>query len=109
MVGINDYQEFSRLSGPINDVTALAELLQRDYDFSADDVRVLTDADASPQAVLEALEEVAVTADENARVLFFFAGHGATRRLPSRGEEGYLETTESKPGQRATLLRINDI
>ena len=58
-VGINDYPyDGSDLNGCVNDALAWAELLVDQYDFSKSDVRVITDSEATKQAVLDGIKQL---------------------------------------------------
>ena len=61
----------------------MAQILVERYGFEQEDVRLLLDADATQDAVAEALEEWACNPDrvgEEDLFLLFYAGHGMTRQ-----------------------------
>lgn len=89
VVGINSYVDLSCLSGAANDAKAIAQLLQKEFRFPEDHVFLILDNDATQTAIREQLEMLCQQTRRNDRVIFFFAGHGATRRTPNETEIGY--------------------
>ena len=75
LVGINKYRKYPLL-GCVNDVAAMKDLLVELYDFSEDNIRVLTDRDATTKAVVENLGWLAQGGSEPAVRVFHYAGHG---------------------------------
>ena len=84
-IGIADYQHFtpdgppgkSDLSGPTNDVERMRKSLERWNFAGAEDVRVLTNAQASRQGIADGFRWLASRAtDTSDVVVIFFSGHG---------------------------------
>ncbi|MDR7270780.1 peptidoglycan/xylan/chitin deacetylase (PgdA/CDA1 family)/uncharacterized caspase-like protein [Pelomonas saccharophila] len=93
VIGINQYTAWPKLSHAVRDAQAMRESLVTRFGFRADNVTLLTDAEATRANILKALNErfgdsKRVRRDD--RVFVFFAGHGSTRRLPSGREVGYI-------------------
>lgn len=109
IVGIDAYSQLGRLHGAVNDASSVADLLVGGFGFSPQNVYVLLDSDATQRNIVDHLEVVSQRAVADDRALFFFAGHGATRRTATGGEIGYVATVESEPGMWSTFLRIEDI
>jgi len=109
VVGINDYSDLSPLSGAVNDAKVIAQLFRKEFRFPEDHVFLILNDDATQTAIREQLEMLCQQTQRNDRVVFFFAGHGATRRTPSDTEIGYVATVESTPDQWHTFLKIDDI
>ena len=109
VVGINDYSHLGRLRGAVSDASSVANLLRSEFAFKSQNVFVLLDQEATQGNILDHLELVAQRAQPNDRVIFFFAGHGSTRRTASQGEIGHVATVESEPNKWNTYLRIGDI
>lgn len=80
-IGINDYPE-APLSGCLNDAHDWADLLENEFAF--DDVSLLTDAEASRDAILEALGDLVDGAERDDVVVFTYSGHGTW--VPDQGE-----------------------
>lgn len=93
VIGINQYAQWPRLSHAVRDAQAMREALVTRFGFRADNVTLLTDADATRANILKALNDRfgdAKRVKRDDRVFVFFAGHGSTRRLPSGREVGYI-------------------
>jgi uncharacterized caspase-like protein len=101
LIGINDYsasrirpqsppapeRDWPPLSGAVNDVDAMRQLLVLLQGFAPQDIVTLTDQAATRNAILHAIETqlVAPAADGDV-LLFYYAGHGSQVRN-SRSEE----------------------
>ena len=93
VIGINQYTAWPKLSHAVRDAQAVRESLVTRFGFRADNVTLLTDAEATRANILKALNERfgdARRVKRDDRVFVFFAGHGSTRRLPSGREVGYI-------------------
>jgi metacaspase-1 len=75
LVGINNYRDYP-LRGCVNDVTAMKDLLVELFGFSADNIRFITDRDATTKTVVENLEWLAQGGSDPAVRVFHYAGHG---------------------------------
>ena len=92
-IGINAYKNWPRLSYAVNDATAVRDLLVRKFGFAADHIKTLLDGDATRANILAALGDELSDSKKVARadrVFVFFAGHGATRKLPNGKSQGYV-------------------
>ena len=93
VIGINSYTAWPKLSHAVRDAQAVRESLVTRFGFKADNVTLLTDADATRANILKALNDRfgdAKRVKRDDRVFVFFAGHGSTRKLPSGREVGYI-------------------
>ncbi|HEY7698449.1 MAG TPA: polysaccharide deacetylase family protein, partial [Vicinamibacteria bacterium] len=93
IVGVNEYRSWPRLRYAVNDATAVESTLVERFGFPRENVIRLVDGDATRERIVEVLggtlaDPGRVGPDD--RVLVFFAGHGATRKLPSGKELGYI-------------------
>src|SRR5215831_1120592 len=89
-IGINSYQYASPLSFACNDARAIALALSQSFGFKKDNVRVLTDEEATKKNILAEFSRFTLqNIGSNDRLVVFFAGHGVTR-TGSRGEVGFL-------------------
>lgn len=109
IIGIDQYINQGGLGGAVNDAVALANLLQDEFRFPADQVHLLTDREATQQVVRENLELVAQESHTDDRFIFFFAGHGLTRHTPDGQKIGYVAAVESENDRWHTFLSINEI
>lgn len=104
VIGIDDYTKWPRLQYAAHDAEAVQQTLIERFGFAADHVFSLQNKDATRAAILSAFHDKlahgGVKKDD--RIFVFFAGHGATRKLTSGRELGYLIPADSDPGQFAT-------
>ena len=80
LVGINNYPDprWIPLQGAVNDVLLQKELLTHRFGFKSDEIRLLTDEEATRDNILKALEEHLVKwAQPGDVVIFHFSGHGS--------------------------------
>jgi peptidoglycan/xylan/chitin deacetylase (PgdA/CDA1 family)/uncharacterized caspase-like protein len=91
VVGVDKYTRWPRLSYAVHDAEGVQEALIERYGFEPDHVISLFDKDATRQRILEVLgDELPTRVGPEDRVFVFFAGHGATRRMPDGSERGYI-------------------
>lgn len=93
VVGIDAYKNWPRLNYAVSDAKAVREILARKYGFAADHVVELYDQQATRENIVAALGDSLADGRKVARddrVFVFYAGHGATRQLPSGKSQGYL-------------------
>jgi len=74
LVGINAYPN-SPLSGCVNDVANMANLLMQQYNYRPQDIILLKDREATTANILKYLEWL-VDVPAGSRVMFHFSGHG---------------------------------
>lgn len=80
LIGINEYPHLAasaQLRGCVNDVRALATLLRGRFGFEDDRVTVLTDAEATRDGILGALDALAGRVEADDVVVLAYAGHGS--------------------------------
>jgi len=90
IIGIDKYQNVQNLNYAVKDAESIQDILVNTFDFPQDNVRLLTNEDATKQNIIEAFSDITTKAEDNDRVLIYFAGHGETMDLPEGGEMGYL-------------------
>jgi uncharacterized caspase-like protein len=93
IVGIDDYLHWPKLSYASNDAKAMRDLLVEKYAFKPENITTLLNQDGTRERILSAIgDNLADPAKVNRedRVFVFFAGHGATRRLPNGRALGYI-------------------
>lgn len=83
LVGIDAYPApIPRLSGCVNDVTSIADVLRERVTPDALDLVVLTDAEATRSAVTARLTEHLGRAGSADVALFYYSGHGSQQATP---------------------------
>ncbi len=92
LIGINAYQHVPKLQYAVHDVSELREVLVNRYHFPAENVTVLTDAQATLENIRRALAQMVnntrVKPDD--QLLIYFSGHGQTVPTEVGGDKGFL-------------------
>jgi peptidoglycan/xylan/chitin deacetylase (PgdA/CDA1 family)/uncharacterized caspase-like protein len=116
IIGINAYANWPKLAYAANDAKAVRELLITRFGFAPDHIRTLLDGEATRDAIMAALGDDLADGKKVSRedrVLVFFAGHGATRKLPSGKVQGYIIPVEadakSFQSQAISMTNFQDI
>lgn len=88
VVGVGQYADpaLSTLEGPPHDARAMQALLVDRFGFAADDVVLLTDAQATREGILRALAEATAAVGAGDPLVFYFSGHGS-RTADASGDE----------------------
>ena len=94
VIGIDKYQNVSNLSYAVKDAESINEILVNSFAFPKENITFLKNEDATKQNILKSFSDITKKAQDNDRVLIFFAGHGETMDLPEGGEKGYLIPVE---------------
>jgi hypothetical protein len=91
-VGINDYPfEGNDLRGCVNDAKAWRDLLVDEFAFPAENVKLLTDQEATRQAMFEGVKGLVEGASEGDVLVFTNSSHGSQIADTSGDEETYDE------------------
>lgn len=110
VVGIDAYAKWPRLQHAVKDAEAVRDTLIERYGFAKDHVLFFKDGEATRAALLGALNGKLAQAQRDDRILVYFAGHGATRRLSSGRDLGYLIPVDSDPAAFASdALPMTDL
>lgn len=80
LVGVSAYQHeaIPTLEGPVHDVAAMREVLIRRWGFRAEDIRTLTDRQATRDRILAELTALGQRSGPGDEVLVYFSGHGTS-------------------------------
>ncbi len=104
VVGIDDYQKWPKLSYAVRDAQAMRQTLIERFGFAAERVTLLTNEQATRRNILAAFHDKlsgdAVKRDD--RIFVFYAGHGATRKLSSGRDLGYIVPVDADPKDTGT-------
>ncbi len=93
IIGIDDYVNWQKLQYAAQDAQGVKDLLIQKYNFKPDHVFTLLNGQATRQNILSLLGDKLgdpTKVQHEDRVLVFYAGHGATRKLASGRELGYI-------------------
>lgn len=103
VIGIDDYVLWPKLHHAVRDATAVRDALVQHLGFRSDRVVLLKNEEATRAGILSALNDrLAAQSERDDRVFVFFAGHGATRPLPSGRDLGYIVPFDAHPDRTAT-------
>ena len=104
IIGINKYENIRKLNYAVQDADSIRSMLISEYLFPESNIKMLTDDQATKEAIRESIYDVIQKADEDDQILIFFAGHGETYSLPSGGEMGYLIPVDGEPTKEKMFL-----
>lgn len=104
VVGIDDYARWPKLQYAVRDAQAVGQDLVEKFGFKSDHVFTLKNGEATRSAILALFHDKLAHGGvgKNDRIFVFFAGHGATRRLSSGRDLGYIVPVDSDPAQFAS-------
>lgn len=112
VVGIDDYAKWPKLEYASHDAQAVADTLTGQFGFPSSQVIVLKNEQATRNNILAAFHDRLADdrTSRNDRVFVFFAGHGATRKLASGRDLGYIIPVDSDPNAFATdAIAMSDL
>lgn len=110
-IGIDQYKPYQgkslqALKTAVRGAKAVAGLLKERFGFT---VSLLVNEQVTRESVMGELERMVKVAGPDDRFLFYYAGHGLTRKTRHGGEVGYLSLHDSRPGEWDTLLKMDDV
>jgi uncharacterized caspase-like protein len=101
VIGIKNYQGLPKLETPLDDASAIADVLLQRYGF---EVNLLLDA--SRHQILSALADYRRKLQQNDNLLIYFAGHG--QYVPEAGK-GYWLPADAEPTNDANWIIADEI
>jgi peptidoglycan/xylan/chitin deacetylase (PgdA/CDA1 family)/tetratricopeptide (TPR) repeat protein len=116
VIGIDSYHKWPKLQYAAHDANGIRDLLVQKYKFKPQNVFMLQNEDATRENILSLLGDKLADpklVDKEDRVLVFFAGHGATRKLASGRDLGYIIPVDADlanfEGQAISMSNFQDI
>jgi len=110
IIGIDKYKYSDQLNYAVKDAKAVKNMLINKFDYNEENIRYLTDEEATLSNIKLNLGEVATSAGENDRILVFYSGHGETLSGKDGTETGYIIPYEGKQNNPyATGLVMDEI
>jgi len=92
LVGINIYEEPGNdLSGCVNDVDSMYNLLTQQFGFNSDNIKILTDSQATKQNIINHLNWLADLSIPGDELVFHYSGHGSQVIDNDWDEEDFLD------------------
>lgn len=107
IIGINKYRHSAPLEIASADAEAIESAVIEVLGFPKANVSMLLDEKATRKRIMERFLSYE-SLDPNDRLLFFFAGHGATV-AGSRGSIGYLVPVDGQIADKSTLIRWDEL
>jgi uncharacterized caspase-like protein/peptidoglycan/xylan/chitin deacetylase (PgdA/CDA1 family) len=114
-IGIDDYARWPKLQYAVRDAQSVRQTLIEKMGIAADHTFVLKNGEATRNGILALFHDKLAHGQiqKSDRLFVFFAGHGATRKLSSGRDLGYLIPVDSNPNNIATdaisMTEIQDI
>jgi len=109
VIGINNYLNASPLGYAVNDAEVVAALLESNFDFKSENIKLLLNESATRNEIMSTFMSYANgEISPNDRIFVFFAGHGMTQ-TGRRGEVGFLVPYDGDLGNLSTLIRWDDL
>ena len=99
IIGIDKYKYSDQLNYAVKDAEAVKDMLIDKFDYPEENIRYLTDEEATLSGIKIALGEVATSSGENDRILVFYSGHGETFSNKDGTETGYIIPIDGKQDQ----------
>src|SRR5471032_1750021 len=101
VIGIDDYAKWPKLQYAVRDSQSVRQTLVEKFGFASERVVALKNAEATRAGILGAFHDTLAhgAVAKNDRIFVFFAGHGATRKLSSGRDLGYIVPYDSDPNQ----------
>jgi len=116
VIGIDSYHKWPKLLYATHDATGVRDMLVQKYKFKPQNVFLLLNENATRENILSLLGDKLADpklVDKEDRVFVFFAGHGATRKLASGRELGYIVPVDADltnyEGQAISMSNFQDI
>jgi peptidoglycan/xylan/chitin deacetylase (PgdA/CDA1 family)/uncharacterized caspase-like protein len=116
VIGIDNYQKWPKLQYAAHDAAGVRDMLVQKYKFKPQNVFLLVNEDATREKILSLLGDKLADpqmVDKEDRVFVFFAGHGATRKLASGRDLGYIIPVDADlgnyEGQAISMSNFQDI
>ncbi|MBM3211086.1 hypothetical protein FJZ33_02635, partial [Candidatus Poribacteria bacterium] len=93
LIGIDKYPNFSQLSGCINDIDLMAQILNHNFGFPEDNIELLKDESATREGILKAIYDLVDKVGKDDIVVIHYSGHGSRRKdFEGDDPDGYDET-----------------
>lgn len=109
LIGVDDYAANSGipdLATPTRDVERLRGVLVQKYAFEESNVRVLSGATATREAILRALDQLSAASGPDDAVLIYYAGHGSYNE---QAMQGYWLPADATAASRASWISNADV
>ena len=109
IIGIDKYENVQSLDYAVKDAEDIQSMLVSKFNFHKDNIVLLKNEQATQASILQEFSNITKMANDNDRVLIFFAGHGETIDLPDGGEMGFLLPVDANDDLWLSSIKMDDI
>ena len=115
LIGVNEYPvEQWKLKGCVNDVSMTKELLITKFGFPLENIKVMTDQEATADNIRKAIEEWLIARPHPGDIVYFhFSGHGSQVADPDGDEEDgkdeFICPVDLHPGDTRTFITDDEL
>lgn len=106
LIGINGYRNWNKLHNAVKDCEDIAKTLVDFYDFQRENVITLYNGEATRENILETLESLQETLNEDDNLLIYYAGHGF---YDDMSQLGYWVPVEARLNKIPDFIRNSTI
>ena len=106
LIGIDEYQEWSKLNNAVKDVSDLAEILTTRYQFEPDHVIRILNEEATEDGIRSTLISVKKSITEQDNLVVCFSGHGY---FDEDLEEGYWVPVDARKSKPSDYISNSDL
>jgi len=93
IIGINDYDKWSKLDSAVFDATAVQSIFEQ---AGFNDIKLILNEEATQRRILTVLyDELPKKVMRDDRIVFYFAGHGMTMKTDGKPSTGYIIPVEA--------------
>ena len=101
VIGINDYQNLTKLGTAVNDASAMHDVLRGRYGFDSELL-----LNPTRDKLIRALDRMRAELTENDNLLIYYAGHG---HLDSRTDDGFWLPVDAERESTANWIAVADV
>ncbi len=105
-IGIDAYQDCTPLHNAVKDASDISEVLQSHYGFAAENVCLITDAEATEERIFAEFRRLVKRVKPEDSVLIFFSGHG---HFDDDFKQGYWIPVDAKEGNIGDYIPNSEI
>ncbi len=111
VIGVNQYPHGDRTTPNLNFAVSDAKHVAKKLEELGFEVRTLIDEQATRQNIIQLLaDDIGLKAKENDRIMFYFAGHGATKEKADKSYMGYILPHDYDPAKHsATAISMQQL
>lgn len=104
---------YPEASNAINDADEIYNVLSQQCDFHIDNIHILKNSQATREAILSKINEITSILKDGDRFVFFYAGHGDSRKDEEDNETGFIIPFDARWDGSAvdwtTAISFNDL